>query len=177
MSLSCLFPLGTTFHRFRKNPFRPCEAGRSSLLVSVAPPSLRPIQPALESAVRGPSPAVPPAARSGGAAGHAEATLVRPAQSPTRFEQVEALVVKLIALAFALACIGCGFGIQRVLYARQTAQLSRQLRQKELELRTLTQAYRALEASAIARAAEDFRRAEPGPVVARRAPSKAPAPG
>ena len=54
MSLSCLFSLGDgiTFHRFRKNPFRPAKPGRSSFLVSVKPVSTQPIQPALDSRTR-----------------------------------------------------------------------------------------------------------------------------
>jgi hypothetical protein len=84
------------------------------------------------------------------------------------------LVVKLLALGLALACIGCGVGFQHIAYVRQKNELCRQLRQKEVQLRAVTQAYCALESAAAMKAAEDFRRAEICPVVAKRGPKAVP---
>lgn len=153
MNLGCLYSLGDgiTFHRFRKNPFRPAGPGRPSILLPVKPVSAQPVQPALDDAGA-------PRARG----------------RPSRAEQLEALVLKLILLLLVLASLGCGFGIQHIAYVRQKNELGRQLRQKELELRAVTQAYRSLESLTIAKAAEDLRRPGTCPVWAKREPLKGP---
>jgi hypothetical protein len=96
-----------------------------------------------------------------------------PSRSRSWTQKLEVLVVKLLALGLALACIGCGVGFQHIAYVRQKNELCRQLRQKEVQLRAVTQAYCSLESAAAAKAAEDFRRAETCPVVARHGPQKA----
>ena len=197
MSLSCLLSLGDgiTFHRFRANPFRPAKSHPSSLLVSVKPANTRPIQPALdvlhqagESRVAGGA-RTPLRAEDGSVSrpstsiGSAPATLDHhpaaafPPRSLSRTGGVEGLVLKLLAIILALACIGCGFGIQHIAYVRQKNELCRQLRQKEVECRAVTQAYRSLESCAIAKAAEDFHRLEARPVIAKHPPRQVPTRG
>jgi len=104
-------------------------------------------------------------------------TAACPPRPLSRTERGEVLVLKGLAIILALACIGCGFGIQHIAYVRQKNELCRQLRKKELELRAVTQAYRSLESCVVAKAAEDFRRVETFPVVAKRTPPKAPTRG
>jgi hypothetical protein len=176
MNLICLFSLGDgiTFHRFRKNPFRPVKPGSSSFLVSVRPADTRPIQPVLDTsqAVKASRPST--SIHSTPAVADRRPTAACPPRSLNRAEKVELLLLKLLIILLALACIGCGFGVQHIAHVRQQNDLCRQLRQKELELRAVTQAYRSLESCVIAKAAEDSRRAESCFVVAKRAPQKAP---
>lgn len=169
MSLSCLLSLGdgVTFHRFRKNPFRPAKPGHLPFLVSVKPISTQPIQPALDAQPAGQASRLSTGNRSTPATLDHHPALASPARSLGRTERVEVLVLKLLAIALALACIGCGFGIQHIAYVRQKNALCRQLRQKEVELRTVTQAYRSLEYCVAAKAADDFRRVEACPLIAR----------
>ena len=197
MSLNCLLFLGegTTFHRFRKNPFRPAKPGPSPVLVSVKPISTQPIQPALHvlqqageyhAAGRARTPL---RAGDGSASGSFTSICSTPAtharqsaeagspQLLRRTEKVEVLVLKLIVIILALAGIGCGFGIQHIAYVRQKNALCRQLRQKEVELLTVTQAYRSLEYCVAAKAADDFRRVEAGPVIAKTTARKVPTRG
>jgi hypothetical protein len=197
MNLSCLLSLGDgiIFHRFRKNPFHPAKTGRSHFLDTVKPVSTQPIQPALDAlhqagesdtAGRAPTPlragdgSVPRPLTGIDSAptilDHDRAATCQP-RSLSRTEKVEVLVLKCLAIALALACIGCGFGIQHITHIRQKNEICRQLRQKEVELRGITQAYRSLESCVIAKAAEDFRRIETCPVVAKRAPQKVPTRG
>ena len=179
MSLSCLFTLGDgiTFHRFRKNPFRPAKADRPSILLSVKPVSTRPIQPALDTHHTDQAPRLSTSIRSNPATLNRCPTVACPPQPRSRTERVEVLVLKLLTIVLALAGIGCGFGIQHIAYVRQKNELCRQLRQKEVEVRAVTQAYRSLESCVAAKAAEDFRRVEACPVVAKRAPQKVPTRG
>ena len=179
MSLSCLFPLGDgiTFHRFRKNPFRSAEPRGSPFLISVKPANTRPVQPALD-AHRQREASQPPATLfPTPAALKPPPTAACPPRLLTRIEKIEARVLKLLAVVLGLACIGCGFGIQHIAYVRKENELCRQLRQKELELRNVTQAYRSLESRVVAKAAEDLRRLEAYPVLARRTTQKAPTRG
>jgi hypothetical protein len=175
MNLNCLFALGegTTFHRFKKNPLRPARPDRPTFLLSVKPVSPGPIQPALGTRPAERPSWLPGSLRSAPSAFDCHPASDGPPGSPSRTEKIEALVVKLLALGLALACIGCGVGFQHIAYLRQKNELCRQLRQKEVQLRAVTQAYCSLESAAAAKAAEDFRRAETCPVVARRGPQKA----
>jgi hypothetical protein len=179
MSLSCLLSLedGIIFHRFRKNPFRPAKPGRPAFLVSVKPASIRPIQPALDAQHGGQGSRLSIGARSTPATLNRCPTAACPPRPLSKTERVEVLVVKWLAMVLALACIGCGFGIQHIAYIRQKNELCRQLRQKEVELRSVTQANRSLESCAFAKAAEDFRRVEACPVIAKHAPRKVPTRG
>jgi hypothetical protein len=179
MSLSCLFPLGDgiMFQRFRKNPFRSAEPRGSPFLISVKLADTRPVQPAID-AQRQREASQPLASIR-----FTPASLKchSPAECPPRLlswtKKVEARVLKLLAVVLGLACIGCGFGIQHIAYVRKENELCRQLRHTELELRNVTQAYRSLESLAVAKAAEDLRRPEACPVLARRATQKAPTRG
>ena len=179
MSLNNLLSLGDgiTFHRFRKNPFRPVKPGRSSFLVSVKPVSTQPIQPVFDTCRAEPTSRLSDSVGSAPATRDSHPAAACPARSLSRSEKVEVLVLKFLAMALALACIGCGFGIQHISHIRQKNELCRQLRQKEVELRAATQAYRSLESCAVAKAAEDFRRVGTCPVVAKRAPQKVPTRG
>jgi hypothetical protein len=174
MNLNCLFALGggTTFHRFKKNPFRPARPDRSSFLLSVKSARTSPIQPALEPRHTEQASCLPRSLRSAPPAVNRHPASGCPPRLRNWTEKVEVLVIKLLALGLALACIGCGVGFQHIAYVRQKNELCRQLRQKEVELSAVTQAYRSLESCAAAKAAEDFRRAEACPIVAKRAPQK-----
>ena len=179
MSLSCLLPLGdgVTFHRFRKNRFRPAKSDPSSILVSVKLASTQPIQPALNARHAEPTSHLSAGIRSSSATFDRQSAEACSPQLPSRTEKVEVLVLKLLAIILALACIGCGFGIQHIAYVRQKNALCRQLRQKEVELRTVTQAYRSLEYCVAAKAADDFRRVEAYPVIAKTTARKVPTRG
>ena len=197
MNLSRLLSLGDgiTFHRFRKNPFRPTKPDGSPFLLSVQPVSTQPVQPALDGleqagrshaagGARTPSRAAEGASsRPFTSIDSSRNTLNQhpevafPARSLGWTEKVEILVLKFLAIILALSCIGCGFGIQRIAYVRQKNELCRQLRQKEAELRTVTQAYRSLESCVVAKAADDLRRVETCAVIAKQAPRKVPTRG
>ena len=179
MSLSYLLSLGdgVIFHRFRKNPFRPTRPSRPSLLLAVKPASTRPIQPALNARHAEPTSHLSPGIRSASGTFARQSAEACSPQLLSRTDKVEVLVLKLLALALALACVGCGFGIQHIAYVRQKNALCRQLRQKEVELRTVTQACRSLEYSVAARAADDFRRVEACIVIAKNAVRKVPTRG
>jgi hypothetical protein len=113
MNLSCLFSLrdGITFHRFRKNPFRRVKPGRSSFLVSVKPADTRPIQPALDCRRTAEVSRLSSSNSSPTKYGRHPAVDCPPVLL-SRAEKVEVLVLKLLAIILALACIGCGFGVQ-----------------------------------------------------------------
>ena len=179
MSLSCLLSLGegVTFHCFRKNPFRPAKPGHSPFLLSVRSINTQPTRPALDAQPVGQASRLSTGNRSTPATFDHHLPVTSPSLSLGRAEKVEALVLKLIVMILALASIGCGFGIQHIAYVRQKNALCRQLRQKEVELRTVTQAYRSLECCVAAKAADDFRRVEACPVIAKNAPRKVPTRG
>jgi hypothetical protein len=176
MNLSCLLSLGDgiTFHRFRKNPFRPIKAGQTRFLVPVKPPDTRSIRPALDSRQTGPALQRIATLRAPPDALAPPASAACQRGQLSRAERVEVVVLKLLALILALACIGCGFGVQHIAYVRQKAALGRQLRQKEIELSAVKQAYRSLESCVVAKAAEDFRRTEACLLVAKHLPQKTP---
>ena len=135
----------------RGNPFRPTELGRLPFLVSVKPAYLVPVCPALD-------------------AGAAAAQRPQPAGFAAR---IELGVLRVLGAMFVAAVIGCGFGAQHVAYTREKHTLGRQLRQKEIELCAVTQAYRSLEsekaflvAQGLPQAAVNFARVDPIPEAA-----------
>jgi hypothetical protein len=88
---------------------------------------------------------------------------------------METLLVRLIIALLALSALGCGLGVQHIAYTRQKARLSRELLQKELELRAVTQACRSLESLEALRAAEASPQIEAGwPIVSHALQAKAP---
>ena len=138
MKPACLLSLGAGIIscQRRGNPFRPTELGRLPFLFSAKPVNLAPVCPALD-------------------AGAAAEQRSPPAGWASR---IEAGVLKLVGTLFVLSVVACGFGAQHVAHTREKNNLGRQLRQKELELRTATQAYRALESEKALLMAQGFRR-------------------
>ena len=125
MKWACLLSLGAGVIccRRRGNPFRPTELGRLPFLILAKPVEFAPVYPAFD-------------------AGVAAEQRSQPAGWASR---MEAGVLKLLGALVVLTVVACGFGAQHVAYTREKKNLGRQLRQKELELRTVTQAYRSLE--------------------------------
>jgi hypothetical protein len=68
--------------------------------------------------------------------------------------------MKVLAVVFAVVCIGCVIGLQHIAHVRQIGVLRRQLREKDQELRAATQACHSLESYVAAKAAEEFRPAD-----------------
>ena len=107
----------------RGNPFRPTQQGRLPFLVSVKPAYLVPVCPALD----------------------ASASAAQRPQPAGFAARIELGVLRVLGAMFVAAVIGCGLGAQHVAYTREKHTLGRQLRQKEIELCAVTQAYRSLE--------------------------------
>jgi len=125
MKPACLlFPGQAILIRQRKsNPFRPAERGRLPFLVPVKLVDLAPICPALN-----------PGAVAG-----------QQAQPAGYAARIELGVSRALGLLLAITVLVCGLGAQQIAHNREKQVLGRQLRQKEIELRALTQAYRSLE--------------------------------
>jgi hypothetical protein len=70
-----------------------------------------------------------------------------PVPRPTGWaEKVESLGVRIVAGVFVVVLLCAGLGAQHISYVRARNQLGRDLRQREQDLKTVTFAYRALEA-------------------------------
>jgi hypothetical protein len=136
MKLACLLSIGAGIVSFqgRGNPFRPMEWGRLPFLVAVKPANLAPVCPAFD----------------------ARAAAGRRTQPAERAGGFEAGVLKSLGALFVLTLIACGFGAQHIAHAREKNKLGRQLRQKEVELRAATQAYRSLECERVLWVAQGF---------------------
>jgi hypothetical protein len=140
MKLACLLSLngGVTFLGIKRNLFRSTELGRLPFLATVRPVNLAPVSSAL-------------------AAGACSEQGTRPVGCAGWLEVV---ALKSVGMMFVLAILGCGFGAQHIAYAREKEKLGRQLRQRELELRAISQAYRSLESEKALFLAQGFSRAE-----------------
>jgi hypothetical protein len=156
MSLSCFLHLanGTVLHRCGANPFRPDPVPRPSILLPTRPVCAAPVRPVLP------------------AAADAESQ----SRGCSRAEKLEAFVLKSLRPVLVLLVIGCGFGVQHIAHTRQINRLSRQLQQRELELRAVTQTCRTLESAEALRGAAEFRPIDLRPVAVKGA-SRIAAPG
>jgi len=126
MKLACLLFLGdgVISRHGGGNPFRLAERGPLPFLVPVKPVDPAPVCPALDAgAVAGQEP--PP---EGWAA------------------RIELGVLRVLGALLAMTVVVCCLGAQHIAHTREKHALGRQLRQKEIELRAITQAYRSLEA-------------------------------
>ncbi len=125
MKLACLLFLGNGVisRHGGGNPFRPAARGPLPFLVPVKPVDPAPVCPALDvGAVAGQElPAAGWAAR------------------------IEFGVLRVLGALLALTVVVCFLGAQHIAHTREKHALGRQLRQKEIELRAITQAYRSLE--------------------------------
>jgi hypothetical protein len=135
--------------RYEASPFQLKPRQGWPFLTQPRPVSLEPVGPALAPAER--AARRPPGGRAG---------------------KLEALALCLAVGLLAVAGAYCAWGAQHVAYARQKAALCRQLRQKELELRAVKEAYRALESRMAWRVAQEAQSQEFRPVVARAAAQK-----
>jgi len=126
MTLARLLSLGggITMCQGRANPFRKAELGPLPFLMSTKPVDFAPVRPML---------------------GDGAATPHRPRPKGWA-SKIEIGVVKTLGALFLLAVLVCGFGAQHIAYRREKNSLGRQLRQRELELRTVVQACQSLEA-------------------------------
>ena len=113
--------------------FRPAPTNRWRFLSRVKPPEISPVQPAL---------AMFP---------------VADARSETvgRAASIEVWVLKLMIGLSAAMLMLYAAGAQHVAYTRQVAKMSQQLRQREAELRSVTQAYRLLQSRVVIPAASE----------------------
>ena len=125
MKLACLLAVGPGIVSFRRggNPFRAADLGRLPYLIPAKAEDHAPVCPALDDG----------------------AALAERAQPAPWVGRIEAGVLKSLGALFVLTVLACGFGVQHIAYTREKNKLGRQLRQKELELRAVTQAYRSLE--------------------------------
>jgi hypothetical protein len=148
MKLACLLSLGDGIISCQRkgDPFRPTERGRLPFLVSVKPVSLVPVCPALD----------------------ASAAAGQQSQPAGRAARIELGVLRALGGLLVMTVLGCGLGAQHVAYTREKHTLGRQLRQKEIELCAVTQAYRSLEsekallvAQELPQAAVNFARVDP----------------
>ncbi|MGD0259315.1 MAG: hypothetical protein ABSD29_05750 [Verrucomicrobiota bacterium] len=151
---------GTAFHHFRKNPFRPAKPARAFLLEFVKPASTRPIRPLLDTHNAGQASRLSTSIQATPTTPYPIQTADCPPRSPGRVDKVEAAVMKVLAVVFAVVCIGCVIGLQHIAHVRQIGVLRRQLREKDQELRAATQACHSLESYVAAKAAEEFRPAD-----------------
>lgn len=142
MKRACLlFPGQAILTRQGKsNPFRPAERGRLPFLVTVKSVDLAPVCPALD---------------AGAVAG-------QQAQPAGYAARIELGVLRALGLLLAITVLVCSLGAQQVAHNRERQALGRQLRQKEIELRALTQAYRSLECEKALLAAHELPRTTAG---------------
>ena len=73
--------------------------------------------------------------------------------------RIELGVLRALGALLAMTVLVCGLGAQHVAHTREKHALGRQLRQKEIELRAITQAYRSLECEKALLAAQGLPRA------------------
>ena len=187
MNLSSFLVLnpGDIFHWFSSNPFRPGEARRLPLPPPSKPSNARPVLPAWLSQDRPtrsadslsgrfrpnnsqpPLSALLPASTVALASCGPAANEAGQSRLLDRAERVEAVVLKFMLGLFVLASVGCGFGVQHIAYVRQKNALCAQLRQRELELHKVTQAFRDLESCLAKQAAQESQPVAALPVAAK----------
>ena len=133
MNFALLLSLAGGIAFQRANPFRRANANPLPFLESVKPPNLQARRPALETP--------------------AEAERRRgPAR---RHERITRVVLTLMVAVLAATATLCAQGAYRITRVRQEAKLSNELRQREAELRAVTQTCRYLQSLVARQAAEE----------------------
>jgi hypothetical protein len=71
-------------------------------------------------------------------------------------ERFETFLFRVLAGLLVLTLLDCAVAVQHIAYVRQKGALCRQLRRQELELLNVTEAYRSLTASFVAKSSTDL---------------------